>query len=307
MDALIHELSFDATALRGLSGKLLHSHHQNNYGGAVRRLNAIRAQLAELPFTTAPGFQLNGLKREELMATNSMLLHELYFGSLGGLDRAQPPMQAAMALALAASFGSVERWRDEFIAMGKALGGGSGWVLLVFQPREGTLVNQWAADHMHALAGGVPVLALDMYEHAYHLDYGSAAAAYVDAFMANIDWAAVYGRYQLAVHGASEAFGAAQDEVASALVVDVRRAGVFEAAATVIPGSSWRDPSAVDTWAAELPVDREVLVYCVYGHEVGRSTAMRLRAAGIQARYLRGGIDGWQTAGRPLQAKGAAS
>jgi Fe-Mn family superoxide dismutase len=61
--------------------------------------------------------------------------------------------------------------------MGKALGGGSGWVLLVFQPREGTLVNQWAADHTHALAGGVPILALDMYEHAYHMDFGAAAGA----------------------------------------------------------------------------------------------------------------------------------
>ena len=78
-----------------------------------------------------------------------------------------------MALALQANFGSVARWRDEFVALGKALGGGSGWVLLAFQPREGTLVNQWAADHTHALAGGVPILALDMYEHAYHIDYGA--------------------------------------------------------------------------------------------------------------------------------------
>ena len=94
-----------------------------------------------------------------------------------------------MAMALAANFGTVERWREEFVAMGKALGGGSGWVLLVFQPREGTLVNQWAADHTHALAGGVPILALDMYEHSYHMDFGAAAGAYVDAFMDNIDWA----------------------------------------------------------------------------------------------------------------------
>ena len=189
MDARIQELPFDPAALSGLSEKLLRSHHQNNYGGAVKRLNAIRSQLAGLPFATAPGFHLNGLKREELIATNSMLLHELYFGSLAGADKASQPMQPAMALALAANFGSVERWREEFVAMGKALGGGSGWVLLVFQPREGTLVNQWAADHTHVLAGGVPLLALDMYEHAYHMDYCSAAGAYVDAFMNNIAWA----------------------------------------------------------------------------------------------------------------------
>lgn len=196
MNARIQDLPFDPTTLKGLSEKLLRSHHQNNYSGAVKRLNAIRAQLGGLAFATAPVFQLNGLKREELIATNSMLLHELYFASLGG-DAL--PMEPAMALALSANFGSVERWRDEFVALGKALGGGSGWVLLTFQPREGTLVNQWAADHAHAVAGGVPILAMDLYEHSYHMDFGAAAGQYVDAFMDNIDWARVYGRYQAAV------------------------------------------------------------------------------------------------------------
>lgn len=304
MDIRTLELPFDTAALHGLSDKLLRSHHQNNYGGAVKRLNAIRAQLAATDFATTPGFQLNGLKREELIASNSMLLHELYFGSLGGDGQALAP---AMTLALDANFGSVERWRAEFVAMGKALGGGSGWVMLSFQPRDGTLVNQWAADHTHALAGGVPILALDMYEHAYHLDFGAAAGTYVDTFMANIDWAPVYARYQLAVHGASEPFGAGHDELSAAHLVDVRRAGMFAQAATRIPGAAWRDPAAVAVWGAELPSDSEVVVYCIYGHEVGRATALRLRAQGIQARYLRGGIDAWQAAGRPLEPKEVVS
>ena len=301
MDARILPLPFDPTRLRGLSERLIASHHQNNYDGAVKRLNAIRAQLAELAFASAPGFQLNGLKREELIATNSMLLHELYFASLGG-DGA--PMAPAMALALEANFGSAERWRAEFSAMGKALGGGSGWVLLSFQPRDGTLVNQWAADHTQAVAGAVPILALDMYEHAYHMDHGAAAGAYVDAFMGNVDWAAVYQRYQAAVHAASEPFAAAAEDVAAATLLDVRRAGVFEQAARMIPGARWCDPARVGDWARELPADRPVVVYCVYGHEVGRSTALRLRAAGVDARYLSGGIDGWQADGRPLEDKG---
>ncbi|MEO8120117.1 MAG: Fe-Mn family superoxide dismutase [Rhodoferax sp.] len=304
MENRIQDLPFDAAALRGLSEKLLHSHHQNNYGGAVKRLNAIRTQLSGLSPSAAPGFMLNGLKREELIATNSMLLHELYFGSLGGDGRTMTP---AMALALQASFGSVERWREEFIAMGKALGGGSGWVLLVFQPRDGSLVNQWAAEHTHALAGGVPLLALDMYEHAYHMDFGAAAGSYVDAFMENIKWDAVYERYQSAVHGASEPYGATHDEIAGALVLDVRRAGVFEEATTQLAGARWHDPAAVDSWAGTLPADREIVVYCVYGHEVGRATAMRLRAAGLRARYLRGGFDGWQAAGRAVEPKGVTS
>ncbi|MGZ5274985.1 MAG: Fe-Mn family superoxide dismutase [Caldimonas sp.] len=304
MESRVQELTFDPSALRGLSEQLLRSHHRNNYGGAVSRLNAIRACLAALDFAAAPTFELNGLKREELIATNSMLLHELYFASLGGDGQTMAP---AMTLALQASFGSVERWRSEFVAMGKALGGGSGWVLLSLQRHDGTLVNQWAADHAHVLAGGVPVLALDMYEHSYHLDFGAAAGSYVEAFMANIDWTKVYERYQRAVQGASEPFGADHDEMSGAMVLDVRRAGVFETAATLIPGAQWRDPAAVGAWSRELSADREVLVYCVYGHEVGRATAMRLRAQGIPARFLRGGIDGWQGAGRPLESKGVES
>jgi Fe-Mn family superoxide dismutase len=169
------------------------------------------------------------------------------------------------------------------------------------------LVNQWAADHIHAVAGGVPILALDMYEHSYHMDFGAAAGQYVDAFMENIHWARVYARYQQAVEQASDAFGASQDEAAAALVLDVRRRAVYEQSDAVIPGAQWRDPGDVASWAAQLPSDRDVVVYCVYGHEVGRATALRLRAAGIRARYLRGGIDAWQAAGKPLQSKGGAS
>ena len=303
MDARIQDLPFDPAVLTGLSAKLLDSHHQNNYGGAVKRLNAIRKQLGSMEFGATAGFMLNGLKREELIATNSMLLHELYFAGLGGDGMTmEPPMK----LALEANFGSVERWRDEFVAMACALGGGSGWVLLTFQPREGTLVNQWCADHTHSLAGGVPLLALDMYEHAYHMDYGAAATAYVHAFMKNIDWAGVYVRYQAAVQAATESMGASQGEVEGAVLMDVRRAGAYAQASTMLPAARWLDPVSVGQWAEELPRDREIVVYCVYGHEVGRATALRLRAAGFKARYLRGGIDGWQAAGHPVMPKPAS-
>lgn len=306
LDVSMRDLTFDPSQLQGLSERLLQSHHQNNYGGAVKRLRTIRRQLAELSFTDTPVFVLNGLKREELVATNSMLLHELYFDSLGG---AGVEMVPAMALALSASFGSVARWRDEFVAMGKALGGGSGWVLLSWEPREARLVNQWAGDHTHAIAGAIPILALDMYEHAYHLDHGAQAGAYVDAFMANIAWDKVYERYQQAVHAASEGLAVTPDELdpERLLILDVRRDAMYEQAATVLPGACWRDPAKVSEWAAELPVGSEVLVYCIYGHEVGRATALRLRAQGLQVRFLAGGIDGWARKGRTLQAKASGA
>jgi len=299
MDSQVRDLPFDATRLCGLSQRLLESHHQNNYAGAVRRLNAIRTELRALDLSQAAGFELNGLKREELIAANSMLLHELYFASLGATGEAMAP---AMELALAANFGSLARWREEFVAMGKALGGGSGWVLLTFQPHDGTLMNQWAADHTHALAGGIPILALDMYEHAYHMDFGAAAAKYVDAFMANIDWERVYQRYQTAVERATETLGASCEDARNATLIDVRRAAVFDGVTEMVEGAHWRDPALVDEWSQMVPKDRKILVYCVYGHEVGRSTALRLRAAGVDAGFIRGGFDGWKAAGGPLQS-----
>ena len=171
-------------AVKGLSEQILQSHYDNNYTGAVNRLNAINTELAKIDMATAPPFVLNGLKREQLIATNSMILHEVYFASLG--DGGEP--KGEIAAALAKDFGSVATWRAEFAATGKALGGGSGWVLLTYSPRLGRLVNQWAADHSMTIADATPVLALDMYEHAYHMDYGAKAAAYVDAVVAAIDW-----------------------------------------------------------------------------------------------------------------------
>jgi Fe-Mn family superoxide dismutase len=177
-------LGCDPQHVIGMSEKLIVSHYENNYGGAVKRLNLITEQLAGIDFDTAPNYLINGLKREELIATNSMILHELFFDGLG--DESLPDKD--LSRALARDFGSVDRWRSEFIAMGKALGGGSGWVLLSWSPRDKRLVNQWAADHCHTLAGGQPILALDMYEHSYHIDYGAKAATYVDTFMNTIRW-----------------------------------------------------------------------------------------------------------------------
>jgi superoxide dismutase, Fe-Mn family len=177
-------LGCDPARIKGMSERLIISHYENNYGGAVKRLNLIEEQLAELDYAAAPVFVMNGLKREQLIAMNSMILHELFFDGLG--DESEPA--SSLRDALTREFGSVERWRAEFIAMGKALGGGSGWVLLTWSPRDRKLVNQWASDHCHTLAGGTPILALDMYEHSYHIDFGAKAAGYVETFMQAIRW-----------------------------------------------------------------------------------------------------------------------
>ena len=189
----IKTLPFDPKNLKGLSEKLLVSHHDNNYAGAVRRIGQIQQMLAGLP-ANAPGFQIKGLKMEELIATNSAILHEEYFGNLGGDGKASGSLQQAIA----ADFGGFDKWEQAFRANSTALGGGSGWAILDFSFREGKLRNYIAFDHTDNLAFGRPILVNDMFEHAYHMDYGSNAAGYIDAFMQNVNWDEANRRFEAA-------------------------------------------------------------------------------------------------------------
>jgi superoxide dismutase, Fe-Mn family len=300
--------------LSGLSLKLIESHYENNYGGALRRLNAITEQLESLDFATAPGHIINGLKREELVALNSTLLHELYFASMGGEGK----VTSGMSEALARDFGSVERWRAQFSAMGYALGGGSGWVLLSWMPRDQRLINQYASEHSQAIASGIPLLALDMYEHAYHIDFGANARAYVDTFLRNVDWHAVEGRYADASNVppprplVQEEFrdvpGMGVEEVRAMLVegkplqvIDTRPKHFVSRQQDIADGVTWRDPERVGEWMGELSRETPVVVYCAYGFHVGCRTAIALREAGFDARYMTVGHSGWKAVGAPVR------
>jgi superoxide dismutase, Fe-Mn family len=300
--------------LNGLSLKLLESHYENNYGGALRRLNSISEQLESLDYAKTPGYVVNGLKRDELVALNSTLLHELYFASLGGDGK---PAER-IAGALHGDFGSVDRWRSEFVAMAHALSGGSGWVLLTYIPRDRRLLNQYGSEHSQAAAGGIPILALDMYEHAYHIDFGANAKAYVDAFMRNIDWKAVEERYEDATNVApprplvqkefGDLPGIAVEEVRALLdagkplqFIDARPRHYVSRTQDIIEGATWRDPERVQEWMGELSKSEPVVVFCVYGFHVGCRTAIALREAGFDAKYMKGGHSGWKAIGGPVR------
>jgi superoxide dismutase, Fe-Mn family len=300
--------------LNGLSVKLIESHYENNYGGAMRRLNAITGELEALDFATTPAHVLNGLKREELAALSSTLLHELYFASLGG--DGQPTK--GMSQALAEQLGSLERWRAEFRAMGYALGGGSGWVLLSYVPRDGRLLNQYAAEHSQSVAGAIPILALDMYEHAYHMDFGANARAYVDTFMRNIDWAALEARWDDARKVApprpleQPEFGdtpsVGVEEVRDMLaagkpvqVIDVRPRHFVSRQQDIAANIQWRDPDQIQQWMGELSKTEPVVVYCAYGFHIGCKTAIKLREAGFDAKYMNSGHSGWRAVGGPVK------
>jgi superoxide dismutase, Fe-Mn family len=188
-------LPIDPGKLAGLSERLVRSHWDNNYLGSVKALNMIAGRLrASLADPNLPPLVHGGLKREFLNRSNSVVLHELYFEGLGGNGRPG----GMVAKTLATAFGSVSDWEQDFRRTAMALAGGSGWCILAYNPHFGTLENYWAADHMHAPATGRPLLTIDMYEHSFAIDYGAAAAKYVDAFMANVNWEVVERRFEAA-------------------------------------------------------------------------------------------------------------
>lgn len=186
-------LSFAPDGLDGISERVITSHHQNNYSGAFRKLAAVESDLASLP-SDAPAFLRKGLKMEELTATNAVILHEEYFQSLGGDGRPD----GSVAEAIGRDFGSVSAWETEFRAISATLGGGSGWATLSFNFNDGRLHNYIAFDHTDNIPFGRPVLVNDMFEHAYHMDYGTRAGEYIDAFMRNVNWDECNRRYEAA-------------------------------------------------------------------------------------------------------------
>jgi superoxide dismutase, Fe-Mn family len=301
--------------LNGITPRLIESHYENDYGSALNRLNDIADELQRLdPATTLPQV-ISRLKRDEAVLLNSTLLHELYFASLGGDGRAVPE---EMSDAIARDFGSVLRWRQEFIALAEGLAGGSGWVLLTYVPRDARLVNQIATDHSQSISGGIPILAIDMYEHAYHLDFGANAPAYVAAFMRNIDWDAVQTRYRNAVKVEPppklvqkqwpdlpamtvEEVKSILDTGQSIQIIDTRPRHYTTRAQDIVEGAVWRDPERVDEWIDELSKTDPVVTFCVYGFHIGCETAETLRKAGFDARYMAGGHYAWKAKRNPVK------
>ena len=186
-------LPFDPTKLTGISEKLITSHHDNNYVGAVKALNVVEQRLVALAKEKdLPVYIYGDLKRQELIRTGSIVLHEKYFANLGGNGKADGNAKKLIEQ----WFGSYETWEAEFKRTGNALGGGSGWTILAFNQHTKELHNYWAGDHTANAPYSVPILILDMYEHAYQMDYGAANAKYVDAFMTNVNWEEVNRRVE---------------------------------------------------------------------------------------------------------------
>jgi Fe-Mn family superoxide dismutase len=190
-------LPFKPTALNGISEKMIVSHHDNNYAGAVKNLNKAEQELARINAETPP-FVIAGLRQSELTFRNSKTLHEAYFGNLGGDGKRSGTIEKVLSDA----YGTSSRWEEHFRATGAGLGGGSGWVILALELDTGALRTAWSGNHTQVLATSVPLLVMDMYEHAYQMDFGAAAAKYIDTFFVNIRWDEVNHRYERALAAA---------------------------------------------------------------------------------------------------------
>jgi superoxide dismutase, Fe-Mn family len=311
------------STLSGISEQMVVSHYENNYGNAVRTLNAVRRDLSALD-TGTPPYLLGELKREELSLMGSVALHELYFGNLGGFRRAGPnsglgrpdwhEVPDAFAAEIAADFGSASAWRREFVGTAQLLAGESGWVLFTYSRRQKRFWNQIATDHTQAAVDAAPVLVLDMYEHAYQMDFGANATAYVDTFFRNINWEAVLKRIGAARNdqpppnedpsSTKDTPSLSVEELAAQIasgsgvqIVDARQRDHMSRHVDLMAGATWRDPDHVAEWVAELKPDKPVAVYCSYGFDVGCNVTKTLIERGFDARFIRGGLAAWYASG----------
>ena len=320
------------STLSGISERMVVAHYEHDYGSAVQTLNAVRRELAALEAETPPR-RLRGLKRDELSLMGSVALHELYFGNLGGFRRAGPSsglgrpdwheIPDAFAAEIAADFGSVSAWRRDFAGAAQSLAGGSGWVVLTYSRRHQRFWNQIATDHTQAAVDAAPVLVLDMYEHAYQMDFGVNATAYIDTFFRNVSWETVLKRIEAVRNGqpppnedpsvTTEMPSLSVEELTAQFVngtgvqvVDARQRDHMSRHTELMAGATWRDPDCVEAWIAELTPGKPVAVYCSYGFDVGRNVTKTLIERGFDARFVRGGLSAWYASGgaRALKAMG---
>ena len=170
--------------LVGISEKAIQIHHDKLYVGYVNKRNEIEDKLATVDRSVANATysEYGELKREESFAANGIVLHEYYFSVLGGEGKEGGELKDAIAK----EFGSFEKWLEDFKAAGMVA---RGWVVLAYDYNTGHLHNYLCDSHNHGgIWGAMPVVVLDMYEHAYFIDYGSDRKTYIEDYMKNLNW-----------------------------------------------------------------------------------------------------------------------
>jgi Fe-Mn family superoxide dismutase len=187
--------------MKGFSEKALTMHFKL-YEGYVKNVNALIEKLKALSASgqdKTPEYA--GLKRMFGWEFDGMRLHEYYFGFLGGDGK--PVRESDLVKALEAQYGSYDKWKEDFVATGMIRG--IGWAILYYDRQTGRLINSWINEHnLGHLAGGAPILAMDVFEHAYIPDFGLERGQYIQAYFDNLNWKAVSDHYNKVVAQSAE-------------------------------------------------------------------------------------------------------
>jgi Fe-Mn family superoxide dismutase len=181
--------------LKGISDQQIEYHFETHYKGYVTKINEVwdKMQTVDRSKANQNFSDYRALKVEESFNYMGVVLHELYFENIKGAKGAP---SAKLAEHINKNFGSFDKWKEDFKACGIAL---RGWAVLVYDLTSGKLINNGLDAHnVYCLLNTVPLLVLDVYEHAYYADQGPKRPPYIDAFFENVDWNVVNGRFEAA-------------------------------------------------------------------------------------------------------------
>jgi len=310
----IKPLPFKPPRLIGFSEKLVASHYENHYGAGVRQLNMVETEIAAIDWKIATRSAISGLMNEKLAVTNSVMLHEVYFDSLGGEDGIGGPTTdptGDLAQANIRDFGSVADWRYEFGSLGAASIDGSSWVILQWNGFSERLENVLAANHSQMTTFSVPILAIDMYEHAYMSDFEYKVTDYIEVFLENVHWDRAAVRFAAAMRLAElplppndeQALMSPEDLLKSMsgknapVVLDVCLVDDLPTRHDQLTGAVCVKSHEVAQSLSALSKDKPIVAYCMYGFQVSENAVKELRALGFDAHRLAGGISGWRAMG----------
>jgi len=190
----IKDLPFKYDDLNGISEQVNKWHHDTHYAGYVNKRNEVELELEKVDKSKSNvNWSLfRALKDRETFNANGQILHEIYWDVLGGNGEMDENLEIAKKIK--SDFGSIEKWREDFIASAKAA---IGWSVLALDLSDGKLKHFIGDAHNQGgVWGAIPIIAMDMYEHAYYHDYGPDRAKYIEAYLKNIDWKKVNQRYK---------------------------------------------------------------------------------------------------------------
>ncbi|WP_299668394.1 Fe-Mn family superoxide dismutase [uncultured Ruegeria sp.] len=309
----VRPIPFKAHKIDGFTPESLEHYYENEYGSSVRVLNSIEYDIA---LARESGVLLSD--EVPLLARHAKIVDRIYMQELclAGLaeDGGTNLEDLALERALVENFGSTSNWKDEFVAIAAAQSSTAEWIVLAWCERFERLLNVVSEDGYQALCGSVPLLAVDLRTRAYASEFGDDRQVYVETYLQNIHWghvAAGFGRVlQSDSHKQCEPNDVTQITVAelnaritdgteAPIILDIRHDDDRDRYTSRIAGTEWRDSFKVAEWVGELPKDKPVVVYCMYGFWVSQKVVEELRAEGIDARSLEGGVTAWRAMGLP--------